>query len=72
MLANQFTELATSVKYLGLIIDSNLYWHNHIDNIAEKISKSINTMLNVKRFLGTKTLLSIYILFLPVMGEQLW
>jgi hypothetical protein len=29
------------VKYLGVLIDENLTWKYHIDNIASKISKAI-------------------------------
>ena len=41
-LADQYLEQSYSVKYLGLIIDCFLSWHEHIDHISSKISKSVN------------------------------
>ena len=32
------------VKYLGILIDSNLIWKNHISHVASKISKTIGTI----------------------------
>ena len=60
MLADQVIEQTHNFKYLGVIMDSNLSWHDHIDYISDKISKSINIMTKIKRHLGTKPLLSIY------------
>ena len=34
-------EMKDYVKYLGLMIDSNLSWKYHIESICHKISKSI-------------------------------
>ena len=34
-------EIKDFVKYLGIMIDSDLSWKNHIDFICHKISKSI-------------------------------
>ena len=36
------------VKYLGILIDSNLVWKNHINRIASKISKTIGTISKSK------------------------
>ena len=38
-LADQYLEQTYSVKYLGLIIDCFLSWHEHIYHISSKISK---------------------------------
>ena len=48
-LANQYLEPSHTVKYLGLVIDSFLSWHDHIDYISSKISKSINIITKLKR-----------------------
>ena len=59
-LAGQPLEQACSIKYLGIYIDSHLSWHDHIDYVCDKVSKSINIMTKVKRYLGNKSLTSIY------------
>ena len=48
-LANQYLEPSHTVKYLGLVIDSFLSWHDHIDDISRKISKSLNIIAKLKR-----------------------
>ena len=48
------------VKYLGLIIDKNLSWKHHIENIASKISKSIGIITRLRHFVPLSTLLNIY------------
>ena len=47
-LANQYLEPSHTVKYLGLVIDSFLSWHDHIDYISSKISKSLNIIAKLK------------------------
>ena len=51
----------SKIKYLGIYIDSHLSWHNHIDYVCDKVSKSINIiMTKIKRYLGNQCLNSIY------------
>ncbi len=59
-LSDEYLNHSYSVKYLGLILDSHLSWQNHIDYISKKISKSLNIMTKVKKYLGKKALISIY------------
>ena len=47
-LADQYLEQSYSVKYLGLIIDCFLSWHEHIYHISSKISKSVNIIAKLK------------------------
>ena len=44
--ANRVTEMECKefVKYLGIIVDSNLSWKHHINIIASKISKVIGIL----------------------------
>ena len=53
-LAGQCLEQVASLKYLGIYID------DHITYICDKISKCINIMIKVKRYLGNQCLTSIY------------
>ena len=38
---NQQLELVTSHKVLGLVIQNNLKWNNHIESIVAKASKRL-------------------------------
>ena len=49
-----------SVKYLGVYIDSHLSWNNHIDYICSKISKNLNITTRLKRYLTSKSRVSVY------------
>ena len=55
-LADQYLEQCYSVKYLGLIIDCFLSWHEHIYRISSKISKSVK----LKPHMTSQSLISIY------------
>ena len=48
------------VKYLGVFIDSNLTWKQHILSISSKISKSLGIISRLRHFVPTDTLLIIY------------
>ena len=49
-----------SVKYLGVILDENLKFDNHVSYIASKPSKHIGIMSKVKYFLSSRELLLLY------------
>ena len=53
-------EWVSSMRYLGLIFDSNLNFKSHVDIIASKMSKNIGIMCKVSNFLPRNVLLSIY------------
>ena len=59
-LADQYLEQSFSVKYLGLIIDCFLSWHEHIHHICGKISKSVNIIAKLKPYVTPQSLISIY------------
>ena len=59
-IATQPLDFAFSVKYLGLVIDCHLSWHEHIEYICTKISKNINVMTKVKKYLSKQSLISMY------------
>ena len=48
------------VKYLEIIIDSNLPWKQHILFISLKTSKFLGILSRLRHFVPTDTLLSIY------------
>ena len=57
---NVSLEYKEYTKFLGILIDSNLSWKHHIDHIANKISKVVGTIANLRHFVPLNTLLSIY------------
>ena len=59
-LADQCLEQSCSVKYLGLVIDCFLSWHEHIDYISSHIRKNVNIIAKIKRHATTESLISIY------------
>ena len=59
-LADQSLEKSYSVKYLGLIIDCFLSWHELIYHISSKVSKSVNIIAKLKPHVTSQSLISIY------------
>ena len=49
-----------SVKLLGVIIDENLTWKNHIKVVQNKISKNIGVLYKTSHLLDFKKLLKFY------------
>ena len=47
-------------KFLGVIINSSLIWHDHIKILCNKISKSIGIMLRVKNDVDANVLKMLY------------
>ena len=57
------------VKYLGILIDKNLSWKIHIDNLATKLSKTVGLIAKLRHFVPHHTLLNIYrALILPYLS----
>ena len=47
-------------KTLGVIIDDQLKWNAHIDNVVTKVSKAIGMIRRMKIFVSQSTLISVY------------
>ena len=48
------------VKYLGVLLDSNLSWKFQINNVALKISRTVSVVARLWHFVPRTTLLNIY------------
>ena len=48
------------VKYLGVLLDSNLSWKFQINNVALKISRTVGVVARLRHFVPRATLLHIY------------
>ena len=59
-LAGKPLDYSVDVKYIGLIIDSHLSWHDHIEYTYSKISKNINIITKVKKLLSKETVINMY------------
>ena len=57
---NVALECKESVRYLGVIIDNNLSWKQHIDHVAIKISRTVGLICKLQHFLPRYILLTIY------------
>ena len=55
-----------SIKFLGVIIDQNLTWKNHIEVVENKISKNIGVLYRASHLLDFKNLLKIYFSFIHI------
>jgi hypothetical protein len=50
----------SSTKFLGVIIDENLTWKNHIDAISKTLSRNVGMMTKLKHFVPERILYSLY------------
>ena len=50
----------SSTKTLGVLVDENITWRNHIDYVAKKASKGIGLLRRSKDLLESNTLKTIY------------
>ena len=63
----------SSTKFLGVIIDENLTWKNHIDAISKTISRKIGVLTKLKHFVPENILYSLYCtLILPYVNYHVF
>ena len=48
------------IKYLGVLIDENLSWKNHLDCVITKISKTIGMIAKLRHFVPSSVFTNIY------------
>ena len=56
-------ERVNSTKFLGLIINDKLKWHEHIRQVTHKIARSVGILYKIKHYLNKQTLLNMYYTF---------
>ena len=54
----------TSIKYLGVLIDENLTWKEHINVIESKFSKNLGLLYRDRRVLDSTALKNLYFSFI--------
>ena len=57
---NEILHQVNSIKFLGMCIDQNFAWKDHINHVSKKISKSIGIIHKSRFYLSCKTKLSLY------------
>ena len=68
-------DLVNSTKFLGLIIDDKLKWHEHIQHVKHKIARSIGILYKIRHYLNKETLLNMYYTFVfryLIYGVEIW
>ena len=53
-------ERVKSIKFLGVLLDENLSWKDHIKYIENKVAKNIGLLYRAKLFLDKNSLLTLY------------
>ena len=53
-------ERVESIKFLGVLLDENLSWKDHIKYIENKVAKNIGLLYRAKLFLDKNSLLALY------------
>ena len=48
------------IRYLGILIDSNLSWKFHIDYVCQKVSETIGIIAKLRQFVPRHVLLTLY------------
>jgi hypothetical protein len=51
---------SSSVKYLGVYIDSRLTWQTHIDFVCKKLTRANGALCKLRHFVNRETLLTLY------------
>ena len=74
-LDSKLMRFSKCTKYLGLLIDENLSFHNHIENVISKLRKANAALCMIRHYVPFTILRSIYFsLFQPHIyyGLQIW
>ena len=59
-LGNTQIKKVQHVKHLGMILNSDLKWNNHIDDISNKVKKRVDSMRRLRFVLPRSTLCNLY------------
>ena len=52
-----------NTKYLGVIIDQDLKWHVHIENVIKKLAGAARILCKIRHYVDKKTLVNLYYAF---------
>ena len=57
---NHYIERVNTIKFLGVLLDDNLSWKEHIKYLENKIAKNIGLVYRAKPFLNKESLIALY------------
>ena len=61
-----------SIKYLGIIIDSNLSWKSQVSYIAKKIKRNIGILSKLRYYVNFDILVKVYYALINISLLNLW
>ena len=61
---NNEIKRSSSIKFLGVLVDENLTWIDHITLVEKKLSKNLGLLHKAKNYLNKKSMLSLYYSFI--------
>ena len=67
---NNLIANSASTKFLGMTMNNNLNWNNHVDSITKKLSKACYMLRNAKICMSASSLIMIYYAFFH--SIELW
>ena len=68
-LLGKLLELSNTVKYLGLIFDASMDWHEHINSISNKVTCRLNLLGRIRKYLDTDTCKLLYMTLVQPLME---
>ena len=57
--ANREIERTNAIKFLGILLDENISWKNHIRSVEKKLAKNIGLLYRAKYLLDDSSLKTI-------------
>ena len=57
---NQKIKRTSHIKFLGIILDENLTWNQHINEICNKLKRLFHIFYNIRNYLSTDNIKTIY------------
>ena len=59
-IGNRATERTHAIKFLGVLLDENITWKNHIYSVKKKLAKNIGLLYRAKYFFDESSLKTVY------------
>ena len=68
-LLGKMLELSDTVKYLGLTLDVSLNWHEHINDISCKVTRRLNLLGRIRKYLSIDTCKHLHMTLIQPLSE---